>query len=131
MASEGKLEQVSISPLLKRLAYHTNADIPVSADEIASAFALIFDDQLSVIQSAALLTLLHSTGKDREPDVIAKCSLRMRDAANKIEPEPLKQIVKSRGKREGLYKGGLVSLVVVRPPIVLTYLQVRHCRDGW
>lgn len=106
---EEKLEPISISPLLKRLAYPAGADIQVSAEEIASAFALIFEDRLSVIQTAALLTLLHSTGKDRESDVIAKCSHRMREAASKIEKQPLKKAVKSRGRKEGNYKGGLVS----------------------
>ncbi|KAI9932946.1 hypothetical protein ASPWEDRAFT_22701 [Aspergillus wentii DTO 134E9] len=102
--------QVSISPLLKQLAYPAN-EIPVSALEIASAFALIFEDKLSAIQTAALLTLLHSTGKDREADVIAQCSSRMRDAASQIEKGPLEQAVKSRGKKEGNYNGGLCDIV--------------------
>lgn len=99
---------VSISPLLQRLAYPATADIRVSAEDIASAFALIFEDRLSDIQTAALLTLLHSTGKDRQADVIAKCSHRMREAACQIEKAELKQIVKARGRREGSYQGGLV-----------------------
>ena len=104
-----KPEVVSISPLLQRLAYPDTAEIRVSAEDIASAFALIFEDRLSDIQTAALLTLLHSTGKDKQVDVIAKCSHRMREAACQIEKEPLKKAVKSRGKHEGNYHGGLVS----------------------
>ncbi|KAJ5935444.1 hypothetical protein N7466_004991 [Penicillium verhagenii] len=104
-------ETVSISPLLKRLAYPADPGFQVSADDIASAFALIFEDQLSVIQTAALLTLLHSTGKDKEADVIAKCSHRMREAACAIDKPSLKAAVKLRGKAEGNYKGGLCDIV--------------------
>ena len=80
----------------------------MTAEEIASAFALIFEDRLSQIQTAALLTLLHSTGKDRQADVIAKCSQCMRDAACQVEKGPLKKIIKSRTLRTGNYHGGLV-----------------------
>lgn len=103
-----KPEVVSISPLLQRLAYPSTAEIRVSAEDIASAFALIFEDRLSDIQTAALLTLLHSTGKDKDAAVIAKCSHRMREAACQIDKAALKKVVKARGIREGNYKGGLV-----------------------
>ncbi|KAJ5183605.1 hypothetical protein N7492_001221 [Penicillium capsulatum] len=106
-----KPEVVSISPLLQRLAYPERAEIRVSAEDIASAFALIFEDRLSDIQTAALLTLLHSTGKDKQADVIAKCSHRMREAACQIEKAPLKKAVKARGNREGNYAGGLCDIV--------------------
>lgn len=102
--------QVSISPLLQKLAYPVS-QLPVDAKDIASAFALIFEDKLSAIQSAALLTLLHSTGKDREADVIAQCSLRMREAATPIEKKYLDLVIQARGKKEGNYGGGLVSIV--------------------
>ncbi|KAJ5138617.1 Glycosyl transferase family 3 [Penicillium bovifimosum] len=112
-------ETISISPLLRRLAYPAAAgirvsaeDLPaVSAEEIASAFALIFENRLSQIQLAALLTLLHSTGKDREADVIAKCSHCMREAACRVEKEPINKIIESRGMAEGNYKGGLCDIV--------------------
>ncbi|KAJ5606156.1 hypothetical protein N7510_008937 [Penicillium lagena] len=106
-----KPEPVSISPLLQRLAYPASAEIRVSAEDIASAFALIFEDRLSMIQTAALLTLLHSTRKDKEADVIAKCSHRMREAACQVEKDSLKKVVKARGKREGNYNGGLCDIV--------------------
>jgi anthranilate phosphoribosyltransferase len=108
--AENKPESVSISPLLQRLAYPATAEIQVSAEEIAAAFALIFEDRLSVIQTAALLTLLHSTGKDRESNVIAQCSHRMREAAHAVEKSSLKTILKARSRKEGTYNGGLVSL---------------------
>ena len=103
-----KPNQVSISPLLQKLAYPTTL-VPVDPAEIASAFALIFEDRLSAIQTAALLTLLHSTGKDRDAQVIALCSLRMREAASQIEKSSLQIAIKARGKKEGNYGGGLVS----------------------
>ncbi|KAJ5570138.1 uncharacterized protein N7459_009568 [Penicillium hispanicum] len=106
-----KPEVVSISPLLKRLAYPSTTEIRVSAEDIASAFALIFDDRLSDIQTAALLTLLHSTGKDKQADVIAKCSHRMREAACQIDKDSLQKVVKTRGRREGNYNGGLCDIV--------------------
>lgn len=106
-----KPETISISPLLQRLAYPSTAEIRVSAEDIASAFALIFEDRLSDIQTAALLTLLHSTGKDKQADVIAKCSHRMREAACQIDKAALKKVVKARGIREGNYNGGLCDIV--------------------
>lgn len=115
MASNEAVDQpeaISISPLLKRLAYPTAAEIQVSAEEIASAFALVFENRLSLIQNAALLTLLHSTGKDREPDVIAKCAARMREAASQLDRATLRKVVRRQGRREGSYKGGLVGEAV-------------------
>jgi anthranilate phosphoribosyltransferase len=110
MAEADRPEPVSISPLLKRLAYPATAEIQVSAGEIAAAFALIFENRLSVIQTAALLTLLHSTGKDRDSKVIALCSHRMREAASTVDREQLRAVVKSRGTSEGHYHGGLVCI---------------------
>lgn len=112
-----KPEPVSISPLLKRLAYPAT-EIPVAADEIASAFALIFEDRLSIIQTAALLTLLHSTGKDRQADVIAKCSERMREAASQTDKVSLKKVLEKRARKEGNYKGGVVSRGTAPSPFV-------------
>ncbi|CAG8921720.1 unnamed protein product [Penicillium salamii] len=117
--SPPRTEVVSIAPLLQRLAYPATDGLQlsaqkiaaVSAEEIASAFALIFEDGLSHIQAAALLTLLHSTGKDREADVIAKCSQCMRDAALQVPKGPLKNVLKSRGTKEGKYMGGLCDIV--------------------
>lgn len=100
---------ISISPLLKRLAYPDTPNVEVSAGEIASAFALIFEDRLSPIQTAALLTLLHSTGKDRDPLVLAQCANRMREAATQIEKAPLRKLIKEKNIKEGSYHGGLVS----------------------
>ncbi|KAL4955645.1 glycosyl transferase [Aspergillus filifer] len=105
-----KPESISISPLLKKLAYPAS-EVAVEASEIASAFALIFEDRLSDIQTAALLTLLHSTQLDKDPEVIAKCSDRMREAARQTDKAALKQAIQSRGKKEGNYMGGLCDIV--------------------
>ncbi|KAL4910642.1 hypothetical protein BDW74DRAFT_172114 [Aspergillus multicolor] len=105
-----KPESISISPLLKKLAYPAS-EVAVEASEIASAFALIFEDRLSDIQTAALLTLLHSTQLDKDAEVIAKCSHRMRDAARQTDKAALKKAIQSRGRSEGNYKGGLCDIV--------------------
>ncbi|KAJ6014615.1 hypothetical protein N7540_009206 [Penicillium herquei] len=107
----GKPETVSISPLLNRLAYPATGGTRANADDIASAFALIFENRLSDIQTAALLTLLHSTGQDRNADVIAKCSRRMREAACPIEKKSLQNAVKKRAQSHGNYNGGLCDIV--------------------
>ncbi|KAL2848514.1 glycosyl transferase [Aspergillus pseudoustus] len=105
-----KPESISISPLLKKLAYPAS-EVAVEASEIASAFALIFEDRLSDVQTAALLTLLHSTQLDKDPEVIAKCSLRMRAAARQVDKAALQKAIQSRGKSEGKYRGGLCDIV--------------------
>lgn len=103
------LQQVSITPLLKRLWPDPNRE-NVTADEIAAAISLIFTDQISPVQTGALLTCLHFTGWDRRPDVIAKCAESMRNAAAPMDLKGLKKVVKSRGKPEGAYGGGLVEI---------------------
>lgn len=108
-----KPDSISISPLLKRLAYPAS-EVAVEAAEIASAFALIFEDRLSDIQTAALLTLLHSTQLDKNAQVIAKCSYRMREAAFQTDQAALTQAIQSRGKHEGNYKGGLVCIQTMK-----------------
>ncbi|KAK2732393.1 anthranilate phosphoribosyltransferase [Myotisia sp. PD_48] len=110
-AATNKPEPVSISPLLQRLAYPDASDIRVSAGEIASAFALIFEDRISVIQTAALLTLLHSTGLDRNAEVIAQCANQMREAGTKTDKATLRKVLGERGRKEGSYKGGLCDIV--------------------
>ncbi|EEH21004.2 anthranilate phosphoribosyltransferase [Paracoccidioides brasiliensis Pb03] len=102
---------ISITPLLTRLAYPDAGGTGVSAGEIAGAFSLIFEDRLSLIQTAALLTLLHSTGKDRDPDVLVQCAMRMREAAEPIEQTALRALVKGRARNEGSYRGGFCDIV--------------------
>ena len=96
---------VSISPLLKNLA---NSPSHVTAEEISSAFALIFENDISGVQLAAFLTLLHSTGKERDPEVLAKCAARMREAASTIDVPAL---LRRRAPKQGSYQGGLCDIV--------------------
>ena len=100
---------ISITPLLKRL-WPSPAASNVTADEIALAISHIFTDQLSPVQTGALLTCLHFTGWDRRADVIAKCAEVMRAASSKVDNKALAKVVKARGKPEGYYQGGLVSV---------------------
>ena len=106
-------EQISIAPLLKRLAYPSHADIDVPAVEISYAFALIFEDRVSQIQLAAFLTLLHSTKLDKDPEVLSLCAQRMREAASQIEKPLLRQALTEKRRRLGYgsYRGGLCDIV--------------------
>ena len=107
-AAQG-LPTVSIAPLLNKLFADSNPKTHV--DEISAAFELIFENRLSVVQCASLLTLLHFSRRDREPLVIAKCAERMRDAASQVDRKALREIVRSRGRKEGSYRGGLCDIV--------------------
>ncbi|KAI9873521.1 MAG: anthranilate phosphoribosyltransferase [Pleopsidium flavum] len=109
MASDNA-PHISIAPLLKQFDTRSSHAKP-TADEIALALSHIFTNQLSPVQTAALLTLLHATGRDREADVIAKCAERMREAAAQVDKKALKEIVRERGLREGSYRGGLCDIV--------------------
>jgi anthranilate phosphoribosyltransferase len=102
-------QHISITPLLRRL-WPNPGESQVTAEEIALAISHIFTDQLSPVQTGALLTCLHFTGWDRRADVIAKCAEAMRDAASQIDRQGLEKVVKGRGRPEGDYHGGLVSL---------------------
>ena len=102
-------EHISITPLLRRL-WPSPGESKVTADEIALAISHIFTDQLSPVQTGAMLTCLHFTGWDRRADVIAKCAAAMRAAASRIDSENLMKVVKAKGSPEGDYQGGLVSL---------------------
>ena len=105
----GSAQIISISPLLKSLAGDSGSS--VTPGEIASAFALIFDNQLSAIQCSSLLTLLHVSKRDREPEVIALCAGKMRDSAAQVDRRALREVVRKRGQKEGGYRGGLCDIV--------------------
>ncbi|RFU36035.1 hypothetical protein B7463_g376, partial [Scytalidium lignicola] len=103
-------EKLSITPLLKRL-WPSPGDANVTADEIALAISHIFTDQLSPVQTGALLTCLHFTGWDTKADVIAKCAAAMRAAASQTDKATLDHVIRTHGKPEGEYKGGLCDIV--------------------
>ncbi|OAL50618.1 hypothetical protein IQ07DRAFT_587274 [Pyrenochaeta sp. DS3sAY3a] len=102
--------KTSITPLLKRLWHESPATKP-NADEIAAALALIFTNSLSEVQTGALLTCLHFTDRDRQADVLAKCSKAMRDFSTGIDVNGLEGLLKTRGRKEGNYHGGLCDIV--------------------
>ncbi|KAI9768368.1 MAG: anthranilate phosphoribosyltransferase [Geoglossum simile] len=102
--------KISITPLLRRL-WPNPGETNVTADEIALAISHIFTDQLSSVQTGALLTALHFTGWDRKADVIAACAQSMRDAAWSVDEDALREVVKERGRKEGSYRGGLCDIV--------------------
>jgi anthranilate phosphoribosyltransferase len=104
-ATETPENVVSITPLLKRL-WPTPAK--VTADEIATAISHIFTNSLTPVQTGALLTALHFTGLDGQPDVLSKCAQAMRNAAAQVDKKALTSVLKKRGKKEGSYRGGLV-----------------------
>ncbi len=110
MASETAMPQVDIKGLLSRLWPLPADSPPPAADEIADALAYFFTNQVSDVQAGSLLMCLHFTGLDRQADVMAACALRMRKAAAKIDQGEMQRVVAERGRKEGTYRGGLVSL---------------------
>ncbi|KAI9783906.1 MAG: anthranilate phosphoribosyltransferase [Peltula sp. TS41687] len=105
-------QYISITPLLKRL-WPSPAKSKVTADEIALAISHIFTDQLSAVQTGALLTALHFTGWDRRANVIAQCASAMRQAAVPVDIAALKEVIRQKRKtlQRGSYKGGLCDIV--------------------
>lgn len=103
------LTTVSISPLLSSLTGQSCYE--VSAGEIAAALALIFDNRLSAVQCSSLLTVLRLTERDREPLTIAKCAEAIRSEAAPLDRKALRQVLRSRERREGTYRGGLCDIV--------------------
>lgn len=100
---------ISISSILNSLTGQDPHDI--TADQIAAALALIFENRLSAIQCASLLTILRSTQQDREPLTIARCAESMRAATTQIDRKELREVVRLRGRKEGSYRGGLCDIV--------------------
>ena len=104
-------EVVQITPLLKRLGDPVKSQ-KVEADEIAAAFALIFENRISPVQTAALLTTLHFTKRDKDPAVLSQCAYRMREAASPVPIEEFKAVLKQHKRKLGSYEGGLVCISV-------------------
>ncbi|RMZ80359.1 hypothetical protein DV738_g2851, partial [Chaetothyriales sp. CBS 135597] len=111
-------QYVSIAPLLRALSSpppHSehHPAYTISSSDIALAFSRTFENLLSPTQLAALLTLLHSTGRDRHPDVIAKCAASMRDAAIQVDAKVLAPVLGKRKRllAKGGYQGGLCDIV--------------------
>ena len=110
---------ISIADLLKKL-HKPEVYGRASAQDIAASFALIFEEnRLSPVQTATFLTLLTTTLRDRDADVIAACAAQMRMAALPVDIPRLKAVIKPR--HEGLYYGGLCDIVGTGGSIHQTY----------
>ena len=102
---------INITPLLKKL-HKPLAHGHATAEEISAAFALIFEEnRISQIQAATFLTLLSTTSRDKDADVIAACAARMREAAYKVDLKPLRTLIRHGGRAGGNYHGGLCDIV--------------------
>lgn len=104
-----------ITSLLKSLQ---KSQTRTSADDIAEAFSLIFEDRLSPAQAATFLTLLSLTSHDKDANVLAACADRMRRAASHVDLPALENILKTRRVTEGTYCGGLVQSPVINVGIL-------------
>lgn len=102
--------KISITPLLKRL-WPSPAKENVTPAEIAAAISHIFTNSLTPVQAGALLTALHFTGLDRQAEVLSKCALAMRNAAAQVDRPSLLEVMATRGRKEGQYRGGLCDIV--------------------
>ncbi|KAL1305606.1 hypothetical protein AAFC00_007207 [Neodothiora populina] len=111
MASTERATNVSIAPLLARLADPSTTYHSITGPEIAAAISLIFDNATSPVQTGCLLYALHTTQLDRRPDVLAACADSMRLASAQVDNDALKKAVEERGKKEGQYNGGLCDIV--------------------
>ncbi|KAL2052453.1 hypothetical protein ABVK25_007325 [Lepraria finkii] len=112
---------VNIVPLLKKL-HKPEVHGLATAEEISPAFALIFEEnRLSPIQAAAFLTLLSTTSRDKDANVIAACAARMRDVASPVDLHQLQAIMHQRAQTEGAYHGGLCDIVGTGGSSIQTY----------
>lgn len=110
MGNEELFEKVSITPLLRKL-WPSPSDHNVTAEEIAQAVSYIFKDQLTPVQTGALLTCLHFTKWDQRADVLARCAESMRRAAAPVNLNLLSEVIQRKGRSEGDYHGGLCDIV--------------------
>lgn len=111
---------ISIADLLKKLHKPELYENPATAKEIAASFALIFEeDRLSPVQTATFLTLLSTSSRDRDPDVIAACAAQMRTAALPVDLSALSAVIKPR--HQGNYHGGLCDIVGTGGSVHKTY----------
>jgi anthranilate phosphoribosyltransferase len=118
-----QLPQVDIKPLLARL-WPLEPHKPVTADEIAEAISYFFTNQVSDVQAGSLLMCLHFTGLDRKAEVMAGCAAAMRTAAAQIDASELRSVVEQRGRKEGSYEGGMVSVTTVAGSTCETTLEI-------
>lgn len=112
-SSPQALPRVDLKPLLARLWPVGHPD-PVTPTEIAEAISHFFTNRVSDAQAGALLMCLHFTGLDRQAEVLAKTAERMLEAAAKIDQSVLRAVIDARRRKEGQYRGGLVSYLCLQ-----------------
>lgn len=110
MAGQEALPPVDIKPLLLKM---WPVDAQVTPAEIAEAISHFFTNQVTEAQTASLLMALHFTKLDFRADVLAECASVMRQAAAPIPVKELQDLIERRGRKEGNYRGGLVSAEIV------------------
>lgn len=108
---QSALAPIDIKPLLTKLWPTTNEVTPA---EIAEAISHFFTNQVTEAQTASLLMSLHFTKMDFRADVLAESARVMREAAAPIPVKELREVIERRGRKEGKYNGGLVSLDVYK-----------------
>lgn len=118
------LPTVNLKPLLTKL---WPTDSIVTPDEIADAISHFFTNQVSEAQTASLLMALHFTKLDFKADVLERCAYVMRKAAAPIPVEELQSVIQARGRKEGTYTGGLVSVSFAIYPIDIILCPVVLC----
>lgn len=99
--------RVDLKPLLTRM---WPLETDVAPTEIAEAVSHFFTNRVTEAQAASLLVALHFTGLDVRADVLATCAGAMLQAAAPIPVGPLTSVLERRGRKEGNYRGGLVSV---------------------
>lgn len=104
---------VNIKPLLQRLRPGLPSTAFPQSQEIALAVSHIFTNQLSPAQTAVLLDRLALTGLDQQPDVLARCAVVMREAAEHVDITSLKRPGGYKTGKTGTYEGGLVRSIFV------------------
>ena len=108
---------VNIKPLLQSITPGQSLTSNADGQEIALAISRIFTSQLSAAQTALLLDRLALTGLDQRPDVLAKCAVVMREAAEDVDASLLQRLASRRDVGLGAYKGGLVRAILSRPAV--------------
>lgn len=105
-SAQGALPPVDIKPLLAKM---WPVKTVVTGDDIAEALAHFFTNQVTEAQMASLLMALHFTQLDFKAEVLAKCAGSLQAACAQIPVKEISDVIERRGRKEGNYRGGLVS----------------------
>ncbi|KAI9661497.1 MAG: anthranilate phosphoribosyltransferase [Alyxoria varia] len=107
----------NIKPLLQSLKPKNIEPADGDAAAIALAVSQIFTNQLQPAQTAVLLDRLALNGLDQRSDVLAKCAIVMREAAEPVDVQALRDVATKKNLKMGAYEGGLVRCVLHFPYI--------------